>query len=144
MSRTALNQTISADSRVFVRPAADPADAHAFFSRKLSYETDPSDVHADLTNDVSGFIVLDVRSPEAYAQSHVPGARSLPHATIDAPTTADLDRGTLLVVYCWGPGCNGATKAAAKLSALGFRVKEMIGGIEYWVEKEGYPVERSG
>ncbi|RIK30979.1 MAG: rhodanese [Chloroflexi bacterium] len=132
------------DSRVFVRPAAAPADAHTFFSRKLSYETDPSDVHTDLANGVDGFIVLDVRSPEAYAQSHVPGARNLPHATIDATTTAGLDRETLLVVYCWGPGCNGATKSAIKLSALGFRVKEMIGGIEYWAEKEGYPVERGG
>ena len=51
---------------------------------------------------------------------------------------------TVLVVYCWGPGCNGATKAAVKLSALGFPVKEMIGGIEYWEDKERYPVERGG
>jgi rhodanese-related sulfurtransferase len=144
MTGVSLNPTTHETSRVFVRPAADPDDAHAFFSRKLSYETDPSDVHTDLANGVRGFIVLDVRSSDAHAQSHVPGAHSLPHATIDATTTAFLNRETLLVVYCWGPGCNAATKAAVKLSALGFRVKEMIGGIEYWAEKEGYPVERGG
>jgi rhodanese-related sulfurtransferase len=44
------------------------------------------------------------------------------------------------VVYCWGPACNAATKAAARLSALGFQVKEMIGGLEYW-RHEGYAVE---
>jgi rhodanese-related sulfurtransferase len=46
----------------------------------------------------------------------------------------------VLVVYCWGPGCNAATKAAAKLASLGFQVKEMIGGLEYW-RREGYPVD---
>jgi rhodanese-related sulfurtransferase len=132
------------ESRVFVRPAADPADANAFFSRKLSYETDPSDVYTDLQNGVGGFTILDVRSPAAYARSHVPGARNLPHPQISPASTADLDPAQLLIVYCWGPGCNGATKAAMKLSALGFRVKEMIGGIEYWEEKEKLPVERGG
>lgn len=38
------------------------------------------------------------------------------------------------------PACNTATKACAKLSELGFRVKEMIGEIEYW-RHEGFPVE---
>jgi rhodanese-related sulfurtransferase len=46
----------------------------------------------------------------------------------------------VVVTYCWGPGCNAATKGAARLAALGFRVKEMIGGIEYW-RREGHPVE---
>jgi 3-mercaptopyruvate sulfurtransferase SseA len=45
-----------------------------------------------------------------------------------------------VVVYCWGPGCNGSTRAALELALLGYRVKEMIGGYEYWV-REGYPTE---
>ena len=40
----------------------------------------------------------------------------------------------------WGPGCNAATNAAARLAALGRSVKEMLGGFEYWV-REGHPVE---
>jgi len=75
-------------------------------------------------------------------QGHVPGALHLPHTTLNAATTAALPHDKLLVVYCWGPGCNGATKAAMQLSALGFAVKEMIGGMEYWEERERYPVER--
>ena len=59
--------------------------------------------------------------------------------TIDAEVAASLPEG-LLVVYCWGPGCNGAHKAAAALSAHGRQVKEMIGGFEYWA-REGQPIE---
>ena len=51
-----------------------------------------------------------------------------------------FDRNTMLVTYCWGSACNASTKAAARLAALGFQVKEMIGGLEYW-RLEGCPVE---
>jgi rhodanese-related sulfurtransferase len=64
----------------------------------------------------------------------------MPHATIDEHTAATLDRDALVVTYCWGPHCNGATQAAAKLAGLGFRVKEMIGGFDYWC-REGYDIE---
>jgi rhodanese-related sulfurtransferase len=131
-------------SHVLSTPAASCDEAYAFFQRKLRYETDPSDVYRDLQNGVDAFVVLDVRSPEAYAKSHVPGALHLPHTEMNAATAAALPHDKLLVVYCWGPGCNGATKAAMKLSALGFTVKEMIGGMEYWEERERYPIERGG
>jgi rhodanese-related sulfurtransferase len=129
-------------SHVLSTPAAPSDEAYAFFQRKLRHETDPSDVYRDMQQGVDAFVMLDVRSPEAYAKSHVPGALHLPHTTINAATAAALPHDKLLVVYCWGPGCNGATKAAMQLSALGFAVKEMIGGIEYWEERERYPVER--
>jgi 3-mercaptopyruvate sulfurtransferase SseA len=45
-----------------------------------------------------------------------------------------------VVTYCWGPGCDGASRAALALARLGYRVKEMLGGIEYWI-REGFPVE---
>lgn len=44
------------------------------------------------------------------------------------------------MIYCWGPACNGASKAAAQLAAQGYLVKEMLGGIEYW-RKEGGNLE---
>jgi rhodanese-related sulfurtransferase len=131
-------------SYVLGTPAAPSTTAQTFFARKLSYETDPADVYTDMQNGVADFVVLDVRSPEAYAKSHVPGAINLPHIMINAETTTHFAKDTVLVVYCWGPGCNGATKAAVKLSVLGFLVKEMIGGIEYWEGKEHDPVDRSG
>ena len=133
---------IKTTSRVLDIPAAPPGEANAYFAAKLACETDPSDVYADMREGVEGFTLLDVRSPLAYAEKHASGALSLPHQRIDAETMADWDRDQTYIVYCWGPGCNGADKAAFKLSALGFSVKTMIGGIEYW-EREGCPLETS-
>lgn len=127
-------------SLVLGTPAAEPADAHAHFASKLAVETDPSDVKTDLDKGVQGILVLDARSAEKYAAGHVPGAASLPYRTITEETTARLPKDKTLVVYCTSVACNASTKAAVRLTALGFRVKEMVGGIEAWVG-EGYPVE---
>lgn len=129
---------------VTVVPAANSEIANAFFSAKAAYETDPSDVYADIKNGLVDFILADVRSPEDYNKSHAQGAINLPQVKITQDSMSGFSKDKLFIVYCWGPGCNGATKAAAKLSKLGFKVKEMIGGIEYWEDKERYPVERSG
>lgn len=127
-------------SFVLEHPPA-PADvAHRHFTARLSVETDASDVHADLERGAAGVVVVDARSPQHFAQCHIPGALNLPHRTITRDSTAHLPPDACVVVYCWGPGCNAATKGAARLSALGFQVKEMIGGLEYW-RHEGYAVE---
>lgn len=133
------NQTIGQVGRV---PAADSAHATRHFDARLSYETDPSEVYEDQKAGVEGLVVLDVRAVGAYNKSHVPGAISLPFDEIDADRVSALPDG-LVVTYCWGPGCNGSTQAAAKLAALGRPVKEMIGGWEYWLREE-FPVEGRG
>jgi len=115
------------------------AEAHAHFAARLAFETDCADVAADLAAGTPPYALLDVRSAATYARGHVAGALNVPSSSIDADVAASLPDG-LLVVYCWGPGCNGAHKAAAALSAHGRQVKEMIGGFEYWV-REGLPVE---
>lgn len=129
-------------SRVLEIPPANPSDTHQYFHRKLSLETDPADVHADLESGFDGFTLVDVRDPEAYARSHARGAVNIPHVTMTEQRLTAYPPETVFVVYCWGPGCNGADKAAYRLSELGRPVKIMIGGIEYWQEKEGYPVEQ--
>src|SRR5215207_1517377 len=116
-------------------PPAPPAHAATHFRARLAFETDPADVAAAMGDGT--FVLVDARSAEAYAAGHLPGAISLPHATMSEATTADLPRDRLLVTYCWGPGCNGATKGALRLAELGFAVKELIGGYEYWV-REGH------
>lgn len=116
--------------------------ANTFFSNKLSFETDCSDVYADIKAGNNNYLLLDVRSKEAFHNSHAITALSMPHANITEKSFAEFDKQTVFVVYCWGPGCNGATKAAKKISALGFAVKEMIGGIHYWEDFERYPVNR--
>ncbi|MDQ3740291.1 MAG: rhodanese-like domain-containing protein [Actinomycetota bacterium] len=126
-------------SNVTETPAASPEAARAHFATRLALETDCADVAADLKAGTTPYTVLDVRSPKAYAFGHVPGALNVPSPTIDAGVAASLPDG-LLVVYCWGPGCNGAHKAAARLAEHGRQVKEMIGGFEYWA-REGQPIE---
>lgn len=130
------------NSKVKETPAATPEAVYRFFRNKLAYETDCADVYNDIRNNVTDFVLVDVRSPKAYAKSHAVHAINLPVADINIESTSDWSKDRLVVTYCWGPGCNGATKAAIKLSQLGFQVKEMIGGIEYWEDNEKYPVVR--
>ncbi|WP_340560074.1 rhodanese-like domain-containing protein [Streptomyces sp. GSL17-111] len=128
-------------SRTLGTPPAAPERAVAYFQQtRLACETDPYDVHHDLQAGTGGFVLIDARRPEAYAREHLPGAVSLPHQDITAETTAGLDRDVPCVTYGWGPACNGGTRAAAKLAALGFQVKEMIGGLEYY-RRGGYPTQ---
>jgi rhodanese-related sulfurtransferase len=124
-------------SSVTETPAAPPTDALAHFESLLAFETDCWDVHDDLTHKKADFVLLDVRSTELYAQGHVPGALSLPHRRINERNIGDYPPETVFVVYCAGPHCNGADKAAIRLAHLGRRVKKMIGGVEGWKD-EGF------
>jgi rhodanese-related sulfurtransferase len=111
-----------------------------FFAAKLAYETDPSDLAADRAAGTAP-VVLDVRNAAAWSQGRIPGAVHLPTADLAARAAEivpDLD--AAVVVYCWGPGCNGSTRAALALSQLGYtNVRELIGGFEYWA-REGLAV----
>lgn len=118
------------------------AEAAAHFAAKLAFETDASDVWEALQAGAPGFVLIDSRSTAAWAQGHIAGAIHLPTAQIASRAHAELPEGAQVVTYCWGPGCNGATRAALELSRLGYAVKEMIGGFEYW-SREGLPVERA-
>jgi rhodanese-related sulfurtransferase len=126
-------------SAVLGTPAARPDEAAGHFAARLVFEADVSDVHADLHAGVSGLVVVDSRSTEAWEQGHLPGAVHLPTAQIAARAGTLIDRDAVVVTYCWGPGCNGATRAALAFARMGYQVKEMIGGYEYWV-REGFAV----
>jgi rhodanese-related sulfurtransferase len=108
----------------------------AFYQRKLAYETDSWDLHAAL-QEGQHVVVVDGRSREAYEKEHIPGAISIPHRTITQDALSGLDRAALYVTYCDGIGCNASTKTALKLLTLGFRVKELMGGLDWW-KRDGY------
>jgi len=118
---------------------SDHESAADHFRTKLAHETDPSDLRAML-HERDDVVVVDARSESAYMQEHIPRALSFPHAMINAVSTSKLNRQRLYVTYCDGVGCNASTKGALKLAELGFEVKELIGGIEWW-KREGYPTE---
>ena len=118
-----------------------PSEAVVAHARAmLGQYTDPSDLYADLKAGCDAFVVLDARSAEAYAYRHIPGAISFPHREMTAETVKRLPKGQLIVTYCDGIGCNGSTKAALKLAGFGFQVKELIGGLDWWI-RDGYGVE---
>ncbi|MFH8252369.1 rhodanese-like domain-containing protein [Microbacterium sp. B2969] len=114
-------------------------EAIDYFSAKLRLETDSSDVYA-AQKAGEEFVLVDVRGDEAWAQGRVVGALHMPYREIAERAPRELSRDVPVVVYCWSPGCNAGAKGALEFAKLGYAVREMIGGYEYWV-REGQPVE---
>jgi rhodanese-related sulfurtransferase len=129
-------------SLVTATPPAAPSEAAQHYARKLALETDCSDVQVALKSGTLDFVLLDVRGRTAFAKAHVPGATSLPHMEITAERMMAWPHDTVFVVYCAGPHCNGADKAALKLAKLGRPTKIMLGGMTGWAD-EGFPFEHS-
>lgn len=128
---------MSQPSAVAAVPAAHSAAALAHFEASFSFETDCWDVHDALAGGAPDFVLLDVRGTEKYAAGHVPSALDLAHRKIVAGKLAGYPPDTLFVVYCAGPHCNGAARAAVRLARLGRPVKLMAGGITGWLD-EGF------
>lgn len=111
-------------------------DQIAFYEAKLAFETDSWDL-AEAIKQGKPLIVVDARSAEAYTSEHIPTAINIPHRTMTEQTTATLDKGKCYITYCDGIGCNASTKGALKLARLGFEVKELLGGLDWW-KRDGY------
>jgi rhodanese-related sulfurtransferase len=116
-------------------------EAAQHFRNKLAFETDAWDLN-ELLRAGEHVVIVDARSETSYAQEHIPHAINFPYRKMDADSTRHLDRDSLYVTYCDGIGCNASTKGALKLAELGFQVKELIGGIDWW-KRDGYQTERS-
>ncbi|GAA3623666.1 hypothetical protein GCM10022200_02390 [Microbacterium awajiense] len=114
-------------------------DALTHFTTKLAHETDPSDVYA-AQKAGEPIVIVDVRGDDAWAQGRVPGAVHMPYREIAQRAPVEIPADADVVVYCWSPGCNAGAKGGAEFAKLGYRVREMIGGYEYWA-REGQPLE---
>ena len=109
------------------------------YENKLAYEMDASDLFEALNNGEK-IIALDARKAFGYQAEHIPGAINIPHREMNEESTKHLDIDVLYVTYCDGIGCNASTKGALNMAKLGFKVKELIGGIEWW-KFDGYATE---
>lgn len=109
------------------------------YENKLAFETDSWDLKTALEAG-ENIVVIDARSYEAYQQEHIPGTINIPHRQMSVETTKELDQAALIVTYCDGIGCNASTKGALNMTKLGFRVKELIGGLDWW-KRDGYKTE---
>ncbi|MGL5795442.1 MAG: rhodanese-like domain-containing protein, partial [Waterburya sp.] len=107
------------------------------YQNKLAYETDSWDLKVALEAK-ENVIVIDARSPQAYEKEHIPESINIPHRQMSQQSTTHLDRSALVVTYCDGIGCNASTKGALTMTKLGFRVKELMGGLDWW-KRDGHP-----
>jgi rhodanese-related sulfurtransferase len=126
-------------------PVADvgPLDAKAraaFFRAKIDAEWGPHDLKKMLDQNREGVVVIDTRTPEAFAEEHIPGAVNIPTERLPS-RLHELPKDKDIVPYCWSVVCHLATKASMYLAEQGYRVHELAGGIEYWKKYE-MPVDR--
>ena len=83
--------------------------------------------------------VLDVRTPDEYAEGHVPGAVNVPHDQL-ASRVAEVPKDKDVVLYCRSG--RRAALAADVLTAHGYtRLSHLEGDMQAWVEK-GRQVEK--
>lgn len=111
------------------------------YENKLAFEMDPSDLF-EAMNSNQNIIAIDARQPHGYEAEHIPGAINIPHRLMTGESIQHLSKDTLYVVYCDGIGCNASTKGALNMTKLGFNVRELIGGIEWW-KLDGYATHGS-
>ncbi len=110
--------------------------AAEYFQARLSYDATPNDLRPRM--DAGEVVVLDVRDAEAFQKEHIFGARHIPLEELHK-NLAGLPKDKTVVTYCWNITCHLATKAARDLAQKGFRVQELVGGIEEW-KRKGMPV----
>ncbi|MEA5461513.1 rhodanese-like domain-containing protein [Arcicella sp. LKC2W] len=109
------------------------------YENKLAFEMDPSDLF-DALNNGEKVIAIDARKEFGFEAEHIPTAINIPHREMNEESTKHLDKDFVYVIYCDGIGCNASTKGALNMSKLGFKVKELIGGIEWW-KFDGYATD---
>lgn len=107
-----------------------------FYQQKLQYEIDSWDLFTAVTKE-ENYVIIDSRSKEAFELEHIPGAINLPHKEMSLVRTETFDKTAIYVSYCDGIGCNASTKGALNLAELGFQVKELMGGLDWW-KRDGY------
>jgi rhodanese-related sulfurtransferase len=110
-----------------------------YYQSKLEYEMDPCDLHHGMEKG-EAYVPVDTRKSSAFEKEHIPGAINLPHREISEDSVKNLNREVTYACYCKGTGCNASTWGALKMAKLGFKVKEVIGGLESW-KADGYSTE---
>ena len=100
-------------------------------SSKISYRQITADEAAQMMQEETGFVLLDVRTQEEYASGHIPGAICIPNETIGSEEIPELpDKDQLILVYCRSG--NRSKQASQKLAEQGYTNVVEFGGINGW------------
>lgn len=96
-----------------------------------SYRQISMDEAVTMMEEESGYIILDVRTPEEFRERHIPNAINIPNKTIGSEDIQELpDKDQLILVYCRSG--NRSKQASGKLAELGYTNIVEIGGINDW------------
>ena len=99
--------------------------------QQVSYRQINMDEAITMMEEESGYIILDVRTPEEFAERHIPGAINIPNETISTEEIPELpNKDQLILVYCRSG--NRSKQASEKLVALGYTNIVEFGGINDW------------
>ena len=107
-----------------------------FFRAKLQFETTPHTLKYNLEQ--GKVFLIDVRDAESFAKERIPGAANFPLTELEK-SYSKLPQDKTLVTYCWNITCAMATKAALQLAEKGFKVQELMGGLDEFRKK--FPTE---
>ena len=103
-------------------------------AEEATYRQINMDEAITMMEEESGYIILDVRTPEEFAEKHIPGALNIPNETIGTEEIPELpDKDQLILVYCRSG--NRSKQASEKLVALGYTNIVEFGGINDWPEE---------
>lgn len=107
------------------------ADCTASNEQENSYRQISMDEAVTMMEEESGYIILDVRTPEEFRERHIPNAINIPNETIGSEDIQELpDKDQLILVYCRSG--NRSKQASGKLAELGYTNIVEIGGINDW------------
>ena len=112
-------------SFLLVAGCAAPAESEA------SYRQVSMDEAIAMMEEKNDYIILDVRTPEEFAEKHIPDAINIPNETIGTEEIPELpDKEQLILVYCRSG--NRSKQASEKLVRLGYTNIVEFGGINDW------------
>ena len=97
----------------------------------LGYKQISMEEAKNIMDEEKGYIIVDVRTPDEFADKHIPNAINIPNETIGTEEIAGLpDKEQKILVYCRSG--NRSKQAAEKLVKIGYTNVVEIGGINDW------------
>lgn len=100
-------------------------------SKESTYRQINAKEAAAIMEEESGYLILDVRTPQEYSEQHIPDAINIPNETIGSEEIPELpDKDQLILVYCRSG--NRSKQASEKLVKLGYTNIVEFGGINDW------------
>ena len=100
-------------------------------NQRNTYRSITMDEAVTMMAEESGYIILDVRRPDEFAEGHIPGAINVPNETIGTAEIPELpDKNQLILVYCRSG--RRSKEASEKLVKLGYTNIVEFGGILDW------------